>query len=87
VQRDLSAAIGILDVDAASGERLAALEQVLGLRAPAERDHRSVLEAQHHVADLVTLARLEQLELQSIGRFVAALTEPDAHHLAKHDSI
>jgi len=75
VQRDVAAAARLHDVDAQLGQARPRREQVFGVSAAPQRDHRRMLDEQHRVADGAGDARRVQLLLQREARAVVAPTE------------
>ena len=72
----VAAAAGLDPVDAARRERLRRVEDVARLGATAERDHRLVLDEQHHVADRARAPRLDEVLLEGVHGLVATAAEP-----------
>src|SRR5258708_219262 len=83
MKRDIAAAITLKDLDAASGELFSRCEHVGSFGVASEGDHRRVFEQKQDIADLSSLAQVNQLPLQPNPFGVINLTElDDGNHVA-----
>jgi hypothetical protein len=64
VKRHIPTAIAFEELDSATGERFGRGQYVGGFRVSAKSDYRRMLEQQQHIADLASLAQIDQLPLQ-----------------------
>ncbi len=63
MKRDVASAIALKHFDAVSRERIGRSKHVRSFGVSSKRNHRCVLKQKQHVADLASLAQIDELPL------------------------
>jgi hypothetical protein len=83
MKRNIAAAIALEDLDSACRQRIGGSEYISRARIASKRNDRRMFEQQQHVADLASLAQIDQLPLQPQSFCIIKLTElDDRNHVA-----